>query len=253
MWRGRALVWIALASVVSLSWVYLVRADVSMSAMMPNTAHHHMPMSNRPILPEITTAFLMWTIMMVAMMIPSTTQSLSIFMTLSTKRASGRSVSTMTIVFAMGYVTMWIGFSLLAAASQVTLSHAALLTPMVQSASVVLSVVILLLAGLFQFTSLKDACLVKCRTPLGFFLAEWRDGAAGAFRMGFRHGGYCVLCCWALMAVMFVVGAMNLLWMAALTLFVMVEKLAPPHWHLSRIAGICLILWASFVAMNVLV
>jgi predicted metal-binding membrane protein len=125
-----------------------------------------------------------------------------------------------------------------------------LLTPMLESASVVLSALILLGAGAFQFTAFKEACLSKCRTPLAFFLAEWRDGKSGALRVGFKHGSYCVGCCWALMTVMLVVGAMNLVWMAALTFFMLAEKVAPARWRLRYVAGCALMLWGLVVATS---
>ncbi len=168
-------------------------------------------------------------------------------MALSAQRSPGRPIALAAFSFVGGYVAAWAGYSVLAAAAQVALARAALLTPMLQSTSVVLSAAILLAAGLFQFTALKEACLAKCRTPLGFFLAEWRDGAAGAFAMGLRHGSFCVVCCWALMAVMLVVGAMNLLWMAALTAFMLAEKLVPARWQLSRLAGAAFVVWGVFV------
>jgi predicted metal-binding membrane protein len=153
-----------------------------------------------------------------------------------------------TGLYAAGYIAAWMLYSLLAAAGQVAMSRAALLTPMLETASLALSAVIHLTAGLFQFTAFKDACLSKCRTPFAYFLAEWRDGAAGALRVGFKHGSYCVGCCWAVMAVMFVVGAMNLVWMAVLTLFVLGEKLAPARWRLREIAGAVLVAWGLWLA-----
>jgi len=206
---------------------------------------HAMPAPS--LLAELMPAFLMWSIMMVAMMVPTTVHTLSLFMALSAKRSLGRPITLAAFSFVGGYVAAWLGYSLLAAAAQVALARAAFLSPMLQSTSVVLSAAILLAAGLFQFTALKEACLAKCRTPLGFFLAEWRDGAAGAFAMGLQHGSFCVVCCWALMTVMLVVGAMNLLWMAVLTLFMLAEKLVPARWQVSRLAGAAFVLWGLFV------
>jgi predicted metal-binding membrane protein len=244
-WRARAFIWAALAAVVGLSWLYLVRMNNGMAAMMPDMAHHAMPAPS--VIGALPPAFLMWSIMMVAMMVPTTVHTLSLFMALSAKRSPGRPLTLATFSFVGGYVAAWAGYSLLAAVAQVALARAAFLTPMLRSTSVVLSAAILLAAGLFQFTALKEACLAKCRTPLGFFLAEWRDGAAGAFAMGLQHGSFCVVCCWALMAVMLVVGAMNLLWMAALTAFMLAEKLVPARWQVSRLAGAAFVLWGLFV------
>jgi predicted metal-binding membrane protein len=106
----------------------------------------------------------------------------------------------------------------------------------------------LLTAGVFQFSRAKNACLTRCRSPLAFFLAEWRDGNAGALKLGLRHGSYCVGCCWALMALMFVAGAMNLLWMGVLMIFILGEKLAPPAWRLGHVAGVAFLLGAAATA-----
>jgi predicted metal-binding membrane protein len=158
----------------------------------------------------------------------------------------------MVWTFTAAYIAVWFGYAALAAVGQLALSRAALLTPMVQSASLLLSVVILLAAGLFQFTSLKEACLTKCRSPLGFFITEWRDGAIGAFIMGLKLGSFCVICCSALMALMFVVGAMNLLWMVMLTVFMLAEKLSPARWQISRISAVVFVLWGALIATGVI-
>ena len=170
-------------------------------------------------------AFVMWSIMMVAMMLPTALPAIAVFDNLSRRRALQVQATTPTVA-----VCRWLCrcldriFDRGGRRTDRAVARAALLTPMLQSASVALSAVILLTAGAFQFTAFKDACLSKCRTPLAFFLAEWRDGKPGALRLGFKHGSYCVGCCWAVMAVMFVVGAMNLVWMGALTLFMLGEK-----------------------------
>lgn len=187
---------------------------------------------------------------MVAMMLPTALPAVTVFGNLARRRSAQTGSASPTAVFAAGYIVAWTGYAAVAAVGQVALARAALLTPMLQSASIALSAAILLTAGAFQFTAFKDACLTKCRTPLAFFLAEWRDGKAGALVLGLKHGSYCVSCCWALMTVMFVVGTMNLLWMAALTLFVLGEKLAPARWRLGQIAGGVLMLWGLVVAAS---
>jgi predicted metal-binding membrane protein len=246
-WRGRLLTVGGLGAVAALSWLYLARMNAGMAHMaMPAT----MP-AMAPGLPEqLLAAFTMWSVMMVAMMLPTALPAATVFGNLARRRSTHTGSTSPTALFAAGYIVAWTGYAAVAAAGQVTLARAALLTPMLQSASIMLSAVILLAAGAFQFTSLKDACLTKCRTPLAFFLAEWRDGKAGALVLGLKHGSYCVGCCWALMAVMFVVGAMNLLWMGALTLFVLGEKSAPARWRLGYVAGGALMLWGLVVAAS---
>jgi predicted metal-binding membrane protein len=244
-WRSRLLAVGGLGPVAALSWLYLVRmntdmAHMAMLATMPAMA---------PGLPEqLLAAFAMWSVMMVAMMLPTALPAVTVFGNLARRRSAQTGSASPTAVFAAGYIVAWTGYAAVAAVGQVALARAALLTPMLQSASIALSAAILLTAGVFQFTVFKDACLTKCRTPLAFFLAEWRDGKAGGLVLGLKHGSYCVGCCWALMTVMFVVGTMNLLWMAALTLFVLGEKLAPARWRLGQLAGGALMLWGLVVA-----
>jgi predicted metal-binding membrane protein len=247
-WRSRLLAVGGFGAMIALSWLYLVR----MNAGMSHSGMDHMAMvAIAPRLPEqLLTAFIMWSVMMVAMMLPTALPAVTVFDILARRRAAHTGKAAPVGVFAAGYIAAWIGYSVVLAAGQVALARATLLTPMLESASIALSAVILLTAGVFQFTALKDACLTKCRTPLAFFLAEWRDGKAGALVLGLKHGSYCVGCCWALMAVMFVVGAMNLLWMAALMLFVLGEKLAPARWRLGQVAGGALMLWGLVVAAS---
>jgi predicted metal-binding membrane protein len=181
--------------------------------------------------------FLMWAIMMAAMMLPTATPMVSVFGTLNESRGEARR----TVAFVAGYVALWTAFAAAATAAQWTLQTRGLLSPMIVSMSPALSAALLVIAGAFQFTPLKHACLRACRSPLGFFLTDWRDGLWGAARMGVRHGLYCLGCCWALMALLFVGGAMNLLWIAALTLLVAMEKLAPKGDILAKALGALMI------------
>lgn len=250
-WRHRLPTLGGLVAMIALSWLYLIHLNAGMSPQGHGAMAGMAMPAIAPTLPEQTlAAFVMWTVMMVAMMLPTALPAAAMFENLTRRRGLHSHAASATAFYGAGYVAAWTGFSTLAALGQVALSRAALLTPTLQSASITLSAAILLAAGAFQFTLLKDACLTKCRSPLGFFLAEWRDGKAGALVLGIRHGSYCVGCCWALMAVMFAVGAMNLLWMAGLTLFVLAEKLAPTHWHLRHVAGFALVLWGLVVGTS---
>jgi predicted metal-binding membrane protein len=247
--RGRLLAAGGLCAVTALGWFYLVRMNAGMS-------HGHgmasmtMPAMPPSLLEQFFAASVMWSVMMVAMMLPTALPAVTVFDNLARRRASMTGETSSSALFVVGYIAAWTGYSAAAAVGQIVLSRAALLTPMLESTSVVLSAVILLCAGAFQFTALKDACLSKCRTPLAFFLAEWRDGMAGALKVGFKHGSYCVGCCWAVMAVTFVVGAMNLAWMAALTLFILGEKVAPARWRLREISGVVLMIWGLAVGAS---
>jgi predicted metal-binding membrane protein len=147
-----------------------------------------------------------------------------------------------TGVFLVGYLAAWTGFSAVAAVVQWGLHTAALLSPMMVSTSPVLGGVVLLIAGITQWSPLKRTCLAHCRSPLEFLMTQWREGARGAFQMGLRHGAYCVGCCWALMALLFVAGVMNLLWVAAITALVLVEKVVPRGHTFGRAAGAVMVL-----------
>lgn len=174
-----------------------------------------------------SSAFLMWISMMVAMMLPVAAPTIDAFATIAGRRRARRQPYTPTVVFIAGYVVAWSSFSAAAAATQLVLYRAALLTPTMQNTSPVLAGAALLIAGLYQFTPLKKACLRGCRGPLTFIMAEWREGHAGALSMGMRHGLVCVGCCWALMSLMFCVSVMDLRWAAALAVYAATEKLLP--------------------------
>jgi predicted metal-binding membrane protein len=180
---------------------------------------------------------IMWVVMMAAMMLPTTMPMVLVFGTLNRSRGEARR----TVAFVAGYVALWTAFAAAATAAQWTLQATGLLSPMIVSMSPLFSAALLTIAGAFQFTPLKQACLRACRTPLGFLLTDWRAGLWGAARMGVRHGLYCLGCCWALMALLFVGGVMNLLWIAALTLLVAMEKLAPKGEILAKALGALMI------------
>lgn len=185
--------------------------------------------------------FLMWAVMMIAMMVPSAVPMIQAFLAVNERRRNSSGQLVSVGFFLLGYVAIWTSFSAAAALGQWGLHKAALLSPAMVATSPVVSGGLLLAAGVFQWTPLKRACLRGCRSPLSFLMSEWRDGAAGAFSMGLRHGAYCVGCCWALMALLFVVGVMNLLWVAVIALFVMAEKILPRGELLGYIGGAALV------------
>jgi predicted metal-binding membrane protein len=192
---------------------------------------------------DVFFTFAMWAVMMAGMMAPSASPMLLLFAATGTGRGE-RNASLKTLTFGLGYLAVWTGFSAGATLAQYALHQAALLSPMMASSSSRLSSAILLAAGAYQLTPWKGKCLTHCRSPLGFLMTNWRDGMAGAFRMGFRHGAYCLGCCWALMFVLFVVGVMNLAWVAALTVFVLIEKIGPAGAIAARVAGAAMVVSA---------
>ena len=153
-------------------------------------------------------------------------------------------------VFVSGYLAIWAVFAALATVSQVVLGRAALLSPMMVSSSSLFAGIVLLLAAAFQFTPMKQVCLTRCRTPLNFIMAHWREGWGGAFLMGLEHGLFCVGCCWALMGLLFVLGAMNLVWMAILTTLVALEKLSARGSFFRRGTGVLLAIWGLWVLVH---
>ncbi len=195
--------------------------------------------------------FVMWAVMMVAMMAPSATPMLLMFATVNRRRKEREAPYVPTGIFLAGYVIVWATFSLAATSGNWGLHQASLLSSMMgESTSGYLGGGLLVLAGVFQWSPLKYNCLKQCRTPMGFLMTSWREGPRGALRMGLEHGVYCLGCCWALMLLLFVLGIMNLVWIAALAAFVLAEKVAPKAEWVSRITGVLLLGWGIWTIAN---
>ncbi|MEO5702086.1 MAG: DUF2182 domain-containing protein [Casimicrobiaceae bacterium] len=232
--RDRLILGGTLLAIVALSWGYLVLMDAHMEAMLTHGAT--MADVSRPwAVRDLAFTLLMWVVMMIGMMAPAAAPVLHLYAKAQAGR--GRSPVAATLWFASGYALAWSAFSAVATLAQWLLHLAALLSPTLAASSPLLGGMLLCAAGAYQFTPLKRVCLIHCRSPLGFLLSRWRDGPLGAFGMGLRHGAYCLGCCWALMALLFVAGVMNLLWIAALALLVLVEKAAPRGLVVGRVAG----------------
>ncbi|WP_298827992.1 DUF2182 domain-containing protein [uncultured Piscinibacter sp.] len=196
-----------------------------------------MPASSNWTAGNLLAIWSMWAIMMAAMMLPSAMPMVLAFT--STCRAAGERLRASAFVGA--YLLIWSGFSVAAAAMQWSLQAMNLLSPMIVSASAGLTGTLLLIAGVYQFSPLKRTCLGHCRTPMASLIGGWRAGAYGGLVMGLRHGLFCLGCCWALMALLFVGGVMNLAWIAALSVAAAIEKLAPRGAAIARILGYGLI------------
>ncbi len=199
---------------------------------------------------ELVPLFLMWSEMMVAMMVPSAAPMILLFATLNRKRREADRPYVSTGIFLGGYLVVWTLFSAMAAVAQWILHSLALISPVMVSTSPILGGTLLLLAGLFQWTPWKNACLTHCRSPLDFLMTDWREGALGAFQMGLKHGAYCTGCCWILMALLFVAGVMNLWWIAVLSIFVLVEKIAPRGLLFGKMAGAFLAAWGIWMILG---
>ena len=234
----RAAIIAALVGLVVLCWLYLFDEARQMAAMDQNMV---MPPKGAA---DLLLLLAMWWIMMIGMMLPSAAPMILTFAAINRGRRTRGQPYTPTALFTAGYLVAWGGFSVAATFAQWGLERASLLAPMaMKTTSPLLGGLLFIAAGIYQFTPLKRACLHSCRSPFDFVMNHWRDGAAGAVRMGFAHGLYCLGCCWILMALLFAVGAMNLVWVAALTVVVLVEKLFPAGDWISRIAGGLLVAW----------
>jgi predicted metal-binding membrane protein len=240
--HDRLIVAIGLAAAGALAWAYLVAGagiDMSMAGMPMDP----MPWSTFDAALMIT----MWWVMMIAMMVPSATPTVLLFAAIKRKQQASVSPTAEAWVFLGGYLLVWAAFSVGATFAQWGLERAGLLSMGAASTSARFGGVILLAAGLYQFTPIKSACLRFCQSPVLFLSRHWRAGAAGALRMGLRHGAYCLGCCWFLMLLLFVAGVMNLVWVAGIALYVACEKLLPLDQRLSRTAGVLLIVAGAIV------
>lgn len=236
-----------LAGLTALAWRSVVRMAATPSAAGMAVAMSAMPGMKAGSTPGLVWLIGMWAVMMVAMMLPSAAPTILLFGGVSrTRRLQGRPPVPVA-VFTLGYLMVWTLYAAAAGAAQWELHRRALLSASMAAASPVLAGGLLLTAGVYQWLPIKGACLSRCRSPLGLFTTEWREGAWGALVMGMRHGTFCVGCCWLLMALLFVAGVMNLLWVAVIAGFVLIEKLVPRGQWLGRAAGVGLVVWGLWV------
>ena len=229
--HDRLVVMGGLALVVVLAVAYTVwGVGMNMSALTMTRMAIEMPgMMMQPAVWSGTYAllvFFMWWVMMIAMMVPSAAPAVLIFAGIARKQKSADRPLAATACFLMGYLAAWAAFSAFATALQWGLVTVGVVTGMMEIASPVIAGLVLIAAGAYQLTPLKEACLRHCRHPVFFFMHHWKPGGRGALVMGAQHGGNCLGCCWFLMALLFVGGIMNLLWIAALALYVILEKVA---------------------------
>ena len=251
--RDRLIVASALGAIAALAWAYVLwlAADMDMdgmnmsgSRMIPAGMGMMAPAAAPWSAVEFAFVFVMWAVMMVGMMAPSAAPMILMY-----ARAGRQArVAQGTIAgkpfaatgwFAAGYLLAWAGFSLAATLVQWVLERKGLLDASMASANILLGAVVLIAAGIYQWTPIKYACLAQCQTPFRFLMSHggFRSNIPGCLRLGLLHGIYCVGCCWVLMALLFVVGIMNVLWIALLALLVLLEKLTPWGRWVARIAG----------------
>ena len=246
MSRDRVVVAICIALVSALAWAYLFRLDHEMSSAGPTMAQMGMATALPWTIRDFAFNFAMWSVMMIGMMAPSAAPVLFLF----TEMRSGRGDENPRLsgaLFGVAHIAVWIAFSALAALLQWRLHQRDLLSSDMAVTSSRIAGMILMVAGVYQLTPAKRACLSRCQSPLGFLLSKWRDGPTGALTLGFRHGAFCLGCCWALMLILFIVGIMNLAWVAAITVFILLEKFGPVGIRLSRAAGVVMIAFGVFI------
>lgn len=247
--RDRSIIASCILLITALAWAYLIQLDRQMASsaasatMMANMGVTiDAPWGAR----DVIFTFAMWAVMMTGMMTPSAAPVLLLFTDMQSKRGTG-GAPTKGLLFGFGYVALWVAFSAAAALAQWGLHQGVWLSPNMAVTSSRLAGIILMAAGAYQLTPAKGACLKQCQSPLGFLLSNWRDGAVGALHMGIRHGAYCLGCCWALMCVLFVVGVMNLAWVAALTAFVLLEKFGRTGAYVARAGGVVMLGFGVYV------
>ena len=238
-----------LGAITVAAWVYVVVTARRMAAGSSGMGEHSMAPTMDAmtgVQPWTATEFglrlAMWAVMMVAMMVPTAAPMTLMYAAVARKAAAQHNPLAPTFVFVTGYIAMWTIFSLVATIAQHALDQAALLSPMMVSRSAVFGGALLIAAGVYQLTPFKNACLRNCRAPSHFLSRYWRTGNFGAFRMGLRLGASCVGCCWILMGLLFVGGVMNLQWIAAIAIFVLLEKTIPFGDVSGKFAGTAMIL-----------
>jgi predicted metal-binding membrane protein len=241
--------------VTGLSWVYTVRMARSMGGAGVATVTGHcgqqlhsaaMPQLAGWSAAELWMTFVMWGVMMTGMMLPTAIPMVLAFARINRNNA-GRGAFVPVGAFTAGYLAAWALFSSGATLVQWGLLQASLLSPLTLASGHTMGGLLLLSAGIFQWSPWKDACMKKCRNPLSFLLTHWQPGRLGALRLGGRFGLYCIGCCWLLMLLCFGLGVMNLVWMGVVTLFMLVEKAAPFGMWLSRAAGVLLVAWGCWM------
>jgi predicted metal-binding membrane protein len=242
----RAVVLGALATVVAAAWGYLLLGAGIEMEMMDIGGGQIMTMQREWSLPYAVLISVMWVMMMVAMMLPSAVPTVLLVSAIAEDRlANSNLVPATAMLFASGDLLVWCAFSLAATVLQWGLDRLGLLSETMAIGNATLASTVLIAAGVYQWTPLKDACLRHCRSPTEFLIRHWHRGTFGAIRIGIRHGFFCLGCCWMLMTLLFVGGLMNFAWVGAIALLVLLEKILPWGGWMSRLAGVILVIWGA--------
>jgi predicted metal-binding membrane protein len=243
--RAALIVLLVLLPLVCWSWIVAMARDM----YGPMTGASAWMMTPRWDAPHMLLLWTMWAVMMAGMMLPSAAPLLLLFGAAARRRSVNADAAREIVALAAGYVTMWAIFSVVVTAAQLTLAALLIVSPMMTLTSPSVAAALLFLAGTYQLTPLKSMCLRKCQSPVSFLMHRWRSGVGGAFRMGIDHGTYCLGCCWAVMLLLFVGGVMNLTVIAALTAFVLFEKIGPFGVYTARVSGGLLIAGSAWMLL----
>lgn len=250
--HDRAVVLGSLVVVIALAWTYLLLGAGIPMEMMDMGGGQVMAMPPEWTFGYAVVVFVMWAVMMVAMMLPSAAPVTLLVASIARKRAdAGAAAGVSTALFVLGYLVVWLVFAIAGTALQLVFDEAGLLSETMAFGNTVLAGGVLVAAGVYQWTPLKEACLRHCRSPLEFLMFHWREGTLGSLTAGVRHGVFCLGCCWMLMALLFVGGIMNLLWIGAIALLVLVEKTLPWGGRMSRVTGALLVAWGIITLLTV--
>ena len=250
MSREYFLILCALVGLSILAWIVAVQHMGGMGyALVTGSMTMGMPFSVTHMLLYIV----LWGVMMVAMMFPAIVPVAGIFATMARQRREQQLPSTPVWVFVAGYALLWTLTGSVGYAADLTMQTLPARFPMLKTYNMLISGALLIGAGLYQLTPLKDRCLAHCRSPFAFLMAHWRDGYGGAFQMGVSHGLYCLACCWSLMMVMFIMGTMNLVWMGILSIAILLEKSLPAGPTFGRGVGTALIVLGVALSTGMLV
>ena len=242
--NDRVVIAIALATVAALAWLYVLGG----AGMQMDMADMAMPMQWTPRYALIV--FMMWWVMMIAMMLPSAAPMILIFSTVQARTRSKGGRHIPTSVFALGYLLSWAGFSVIATILHWLLDRTGMLSAQMAAQGPWLASALLIAAGLYQLSPLKHACLRRCRGPIQFITEFWRPGPGGALRMGLLHGGFCVGCCWVVMGLLFFGGVMNVWWIVGLAALVLAEKILPRGYAFGWLSGVGFLAWGILLLLN---
>ncbi|MEE2709674.1 MAG: DUF2182 domain-containing protein, partial [Gemmatimonadota bacterium] len=242
--RNLIYILILIGSLLVLSWTYTIH----MAASMDRAPKVSQLLSHNWLFYDYLMAASMWAIMMIGMMLPGVTPWI---LTLSgiRKNLTWDTIKS-AVMFLTGYILAWTLFSVIAAIIQGALHDRVLLDRSFAISDDLITGGLLVTAGVYQWTPIKESCLKHCRTPLGFFVTSWKDGDLGAVYMGFTHGLFCVGCCWALMSLSFVAGIMNLLWMAGVTVYILIDHTVTGGSWLGRLLGFSLVGWGLWYMLK---